>query len=379
MGGGNLVRTALYENHLQAGANIVDFHGFELPIWYTSIQEEHLSCRNKSGLFDVSHMGFFEFEGDEVLSWLNSIGTQQFINFTSGKCGYTHFLDENGHIIDDMIFAINSENSVFGVPNASMISTMWEWFNSKLPSDGSIKINDFSNETSIIALQGPESVSILKNVLGEGNVVSRFSCQDIVENDLGITGWIQGTGYTGERGVEIFIPNNQAASLWDSLISYGAIPVGLGARDTLRLEKGYLLSGQDFIWPGLGIESESNLPEGFLFRNSAETNVPFGLNLDHDFIGKESVINSMNSGARWCGLVCQERGPNPRPGHMVFDGPTDSANKVGYVTSGGPSPSLNKTGIAMGYFENVSMGQELWIQASSRRRVKSIIVSTPFV
>ncbi len=379
MSDGNLVRTALYENHLQADANIVDFHGFELPIWYTSIQEEHISCRTKSGLFDVSHMGFFEFEGDEVLSWLNSIGTQQFINFAKGKCGYTHFLDEDGHIIDDMIFAINSKNSVFGVPNASMISTMWDWFNSKLPSDGSIKINDFSNETSIIALQGPESVSILRNVLGKENVVSRFSCQNIVENDLGITGWIQGTGYTGERGVEIFIPNNQAASLWDALINSGAIPVGLGARDTLRLEKGYLLSGQDFLWPGLGIKSESNIPEGFLFRNSAETNVPFGLNLDHDFIGKEAVIKSMNSGARWFGLVCQERGPNPRPGHMVFDGPSDSAKKVGYVTSGGPSPSLNKTGIAMGYFEGVSMGQELWIQASSRRRVKSIIVPTPFV
>jgi glycine cleavage system aminomethyltransferase T len=100
---------------------------------------------------------------------------------------------------------------------------------------------------------------------------------------------------------------------------------------------------------------------------------------DHDFIGKEAVIKSMNSGARWFGLVCQERGPNPRPGHMVFGGPSDSAKKVGYVTSGGPSPSLNKTGIAMGYFEGVSMGQELWIQASSRRRVKSIIVPTPFV
>lgn len=96
MSDGKLVRTPLYDNHLEAGANIVDFHGFELPIWYTSIQEEHMSCRNKSGLFDVSHMGFFEFEGDGVLSWLNSIGTQQFINFTSGKCGYTHFLDEIG-------------------------------------------------------------------------------------------------------------------------------------------------------------------------------------------------------------------------------------------------------------------------------------------
>ena len=113
MGDGNLVRTALYDNHLQAGANIVDFHGFELQIWYTSIQEEHISCRNKSGLFDVSHMGFFEFHGDQVLSWLNSIGTQNFTNFTIGKCGYTHFLDQNGHIIDDMIFAVNSENSIF--------------------------------------------------------------------------------------------------------------------------------------------------------------------------------------------------------------------------------------------------------------------------
>ena len=103
------------------------------------------------------------------------------------------------------------------------------------------------------------------------------------------------------------------------------------------------------------------------------------MNLDHDFIGKESVIKSLKSGARWLGIVCQERGPNPRPGHMVFDGPSDSAKKVGYVTSGGPSPSLNKTGIAMGYFEEVSLGQELWIQASSRRRVKSIVVRTPFV
>ena len=379
MSDGNLVRTALYDNHLQAGANIVDFHGFELPIWYTSIQEEHISCRNKSGLFDVSHMGFFEFHGDQVLSWLNSIGTQNFTNFTIGKCGYTHFLDQNGHIIDDMIFAVNSENSIFGVPNASMISTMWEWFNSKLPSDGSIKINDLSNETSIIALQGPESVAILRNVLGEENIVSRFSCQKIVKNDLQITGWIQGTGYTGERGFEIFIPNNQAANLWESLIKFGSTPVGLGARDTLRLEKGYLLSGQDFLWPGLGIDPEIHFPEGFLNRNSVETNVPFGLNLDHDFIGKESIMKYLESGARWHGLVCQDRGPNPRPGHSVFDGPEDSAKKVGYVTSGGPSPSMNKTGIAIGYFEDVSIGQELWIQASSRRRVRSIVVRTPFI
>ena len=379
MSDGNLVRTALYENHLQAGANIVDFHGFELPIWYSSIQEEHTSCRSESGLFDVSHMGFFEFEGSEVLSWLSSIGTQQFINFATGKCGYTHFLDDNGHIIDDMIFAVNSERSVYGVPNASMISTMWDWFNSKLPGDGSIKINDFSNETSIIALQGPESMIILEKVLGRENIVSRFSCQHIIENNLGIDGWIQGTGYTGERGVEIFIPNEDASKLWNSLIENGATPVGLGARDTLRLEKGYLLSGQDFLWPGLGISPEIDIPEGFLSRNSTETNVPFGLNLEHDFIGKDFVVKSIDYNVKWRGLVCQEKGPKPRPGHAVFDGPEESANKLGYVTSGGPSPSLNNTGIAMGYLEGVSLGQEVWIQASSRRRVKSIIVTTPFI
>ena len=379
MGDGGLVRTALYEMHLEAGAKIVDFHGFELPIWYTSIQEEHLSCREKSGLFDVSHMGFFEFQGENVLSWLNSIGTQQYMNFTNGQCGYTHFLDTHGNIIDDMIFAVDSENRVLGVPNASMISIMWDWFESHLPDDGSITITDFSNGTSIIALQGPESSSILEQVLGVENVVSRFRCQEINSNDLGITGWIQGTGYTGEKGVEIFIPDDQASKLWTSLVEFGAIPVGLGARDTLRLEKGYLLSGQDFLWPGLGMNPEVDFPNGFLTRNSTETNVPFGLNLDHDFIGKESVINSMNSNSRWHGLLCQERGPSPRPGHLVLDGPDADARIIGYVTSGGPSPSLNRTGIALGYLDNVVLGQELWIQTSSRRRIRSIIVQPPFV
>ena len=379
MGDGGLVRTALYEKHLEAGAKIVDFHGFELPIWYTSIQDEHLSCREKSGLFDVSHMGFFEFRGKEVLSWLNTIGTQQYMNFANGQCGYTHFLDKEGNIIDDMIFAVDTQTRVLGVPNASMISIMWDWFNSNLPSDGSIEIKDLSANTSIIALQGPESSSILKHVLGEENNVSRFRCQEICVNDLGITGWIQGTGYTGEKGVEIFIPDEQSAKLWDALIHSGAIPVGLGARDTLRLEKGYLLSGQDFLWPGLGLDPDVELPEGFLARNSAETNVPFGLNLNHEFIGKKSVLKSLDSGSKWHGLQCQEKGPSPRPGHLVLDGPNDNASIVGYVTSGGPSPSLNRTGIALGYLDDVVLGQELWIQTSSRRRIRCIIVKTPFV
>ena len=116
------------------------------------------------------------------------------------------FLIDNGTLIDDMIFAVDSKNRVLGVPNASMISIMWDWFQSNLPDDDSITMRDLSENTSIIALQGPESSSILEHRSWERKSVSRFRCQEISVNDLGITGWIQGTGYTGEKGVEIFIP-----------------------------------------------------------------------------------------------------------------------------------------------------------------------------
>jgi aminomethyltransferase len=378
---------------------MVDFHGFELPIWYSSIPEEHLATRNAAGLFDVSHMGFFRFSGKGVRSWLSSIATQEYLNFTSGRCGYTHFLDHEGRIIDDMIFAVTSDaeihasgcsswqdsgaSVVLGVPNASMVGAMWEHFHKYLPADGSITIENLSDETSILALQGPNSLAILADVLGEENIIARFKGQAIRSNDLGISGWIQGTGYTGEAGVEIFVPNRDAPGLWSALLGAGApfglVPVGLGARDTLRLEKGYLLSGQDFLWPGLGIEPDAALPDGFLSRDSAETAVPYGLDIKHDFVGRERVLASLESGPRWDGLICLERGPSPRPGHAVLSSEAEDAEPLGYVTSGGPSPSLERKGIAMAYLEGAEQGQEVWIQASPRRRVRAQVCRPPFV
>ena len=378
---------------------MVDFHGFEMPIWYSSIQEEHLATRNAAGLFDVSHMGFFRFSGKGVRSWLSSIATQEYLNFTSGRCGYTHFLDHEGRIIDDMIFAVTSDaeihasgcsswqdsgaSVVLGVPNASMVGAMWEHFHKYLPADGSITIENLSDETSILALQGPNSLAILADVLGEENIIARFKGQAIRSNDLGISGWIQGTGYTGEAGVEIFVPNRDAPGLWSALLGAGApfglVPVGLGARDTLRLEKGYLLSGQDFLWPGLGIEPDAALPDGFLSRDSAETAVPYGLDIKHDFVGRERVLASLESGPRWDGLICLERGPSPRPGHAVLSSEAEDAEPLGYVTSGGPSPSLERKGIAMAYLEGAEQGQEVWIQASPRRRVRAQVCRPPFV
>ena len=376
-------RTALYQCHIEGEAKMVDFHGFELPIWYSSIQDEHLATRESAGLFDVSHMGFFRFCGEGVRSWLSSIATQEFMNFSNGRCGYTHFLDQNGHIIDDMIFAVKSNTEVLGVPNASMVPVMLDWFTSLLPEDGSITIDNLSDSTSILALQGPASPDILTEVIGEGNSVGRFACQEIADNDLGISGWIQGTGYTGERGYEIFVNDQQAPILWNALLEagsgHGLVPVGLGARDTLRLEKGYLLSGQDFLWPGLGDCVEEPLPGDFLTRDTAETAVPFGLDLEHDFIGKSRVLDSIDSGDRWHGLECLERGPAPRPGHVVLSSDDDDADVLGRVTSGAPSPSKQRTGIAMAYLRGVSPGDEVWIQASPRRRVRALVMRPPFI
>ena len=370
MSTGDLVRTSLFEEHVALNANIVDFHGFELPIWYSNIKEEHLATRSQAGLFDVSHMGAFRFTGSNVRQWFEGVATQKVTNIPVGRCAYTHFLDDNGFIIDDMIFAIVSEHEILGVPNASMIGVMWDWFSDKLPIDGSVKIEDLSPKMSIIALQGPNSKAILSSVLGSDNHVGRFKWQAIIENNLSISGWIQGTGYTGEAGYEIFIPNDEAPLLWRSLINAGSIPVGLGARDTLRLEKGYLLSGVDFCWPKLPESSE------FLARDSWETNVPFGLDLEHDFIGKHRVVSHTEGDAKWWGVKYTEKGPLPRPGKDVAD---LEGNIIGRLSSGAPSPSLGNVGIGIGYISGVSEGDEIMVVASPRKSVKAVVVRPPFV
>ena len=366
------VRTALYDEHVALDANIVDFHGFELPIWYSNIKAEHLATRSSAGLFDVSHMGSFRFTGVDVKSWLESLATQKVTAIQSPRCAYTHFLDHDGQLIDDMIFAVVSDEEILGVPNASMVQVMWDWFSSHLPSDGSVGLENLSDETSIMALQGPDAKSILSAMLGESNHVARFKWQRIGENSLGVEGWIQGTGYTGEAGYEIFVPNSQAPLLWRNLIEAGSIPIGLGARDTLRLEKGFLLSGVDFCWPPLAEDKSGE----FLCRDSWETNVPFGLDLEHEFIGKHRVIGHDDSDARWWGIRYLEKGPLPRPGKEVtaLDG-----SSLGKLTSGAPAPSLENIGIGIGYLHSVSEGDEVLIVASPRKSVRAVVVRPPFI
>ena len=375
------VRTPLYGAHMKLGAHMVNFHGYELPIRYKTIQGEHLACRSGAGLFDVSHMGFFSFEGPRVREWLSSVSTQDVTRFDANRCGYTHFLDASGYIIDDMIFAVSSEEAIYGVPNASMVDVVREWLTQQNPSEMGIMITDLSDQTSILALQGPHAPEIAKLVFGERGYPGRFRCGTIPDNPWGFKGWIQGTGYTGEEGVEIFIPNEIAVDVWNVIMEQGAdlgvTPVGLGARDTLRLEKGYLLSGQDFLWPGLGDDHLGPLPAEYLCRTSLEANIPFGLNLDHNFIGKDAMIRGKATNTLWMGLMCTGKGPSPRTGHEVHSSPVEDS-LIGFVTSGAPSPSLG-VGIGMAYMENVAEGDTVFIKTSPRRIIEAKVKAPPFV
>jgi len=202
----------------------------------------------------------------------------------------------------------------------------------------------------------------------------------ISSNEHGITGWIQGTGYTGESGVEIFVPNSQVETLWEALLSggekYGICPVGLGARDTLRMEKGFLLSGQDFLWPNL-LAEDLAVDSALLARDSWETNVPFGLHMDHDFMGKQRVLDSSQNGVeRWWGVKYVDKGPFPRTGSLVLN---MDGEQIGVITSGGPSPSLGKVGIGLGYIADVSEGDDVLIAPNPRKQVSAVVVRPPFV
>ena len=365
------VRTALFDEHLALDANMVDFHGFELPIWYSNIRDEHLATRETAGLFDVSHMGSFRFSGPNIRTWLEGLATQRVSAIEPTRCAYTHFLDADGFLIDDMIFAVVSEEEILGVPNASMIDVMWAWFSQHLPNDGSVSIENLSETMSILALQGPTAKTILDAAIGEGQHVGRFRWRELTENSLGVSGWLQGTGYTGEPGYEMFVPNADAPMLWRALVENGAVPVGLGARDTLRLEKGYLLSGVDFCSPSLAAEGD----DGFLARDSWETNVPFGLDLNHEFIGKHRVVNHDANDERWWGIKYVEKGPLPRPGKEVCS--LDGA-PIGRLSSGAPAPSLGNVGIGIGYLAGVEEGDEVLVVASPRKSVKAVVVRPPF-
>ena len=326
---------------------MVDFAGWEMPIQYSSIISEHKSVREAAGIFDVSHMGQIFVKGSDAVKFLSYVTTWNMERQKNGDCRYCHILNENGHIIDDTIVYTISNSEYLLVPNASKINEIMDWLlsNSK---DFNVIIEDLSDSYFCLALQGPEAPRLLGQHLNTS--VNSFQLEKLNEVI------VSGTGYTGEKGCELIGPLDQIELHWEALVDMGAIPIGLGARDTLRLEKGYLLSGQDFKG------SETTL----------ETNYAWVIDWDHEFIGREALVSQKQEEyPKLSGILLEDRGVL-RPGCSIYY----NNNKISELTSGSLSPTLRK-GIGLSYVD-LDVGSEITIEVRGKH-LNGRVVRTPFL
>jgi aminomethyltransferase len=362
-------QTALYDKHVELGGKIIEFFGFELPVHYTSILDEHLAVRRSVGLFDVSHMGNFIITGPDAQDFLNHVLTNNMMKLKPGELKYAHILNEEGKIIDDMITAGLEAEKYFSVPNASMIDRDYEWFSSHT-GDRDVKIENVSDDYSILALQGQKARKVLKKLTDyDLKSLNFFQCTNLKLEGIDDEILTWRSGYTGEDGFELMVPNQLAHNVWNTLIKAGEEfniqPIGLGARATLRLEKGFVLSGQDFHED----------------RTSLETNWngEWALNWDTEFIGKKHVLAQKELGGYdlFCGITLDElKGGVPRPGHKILH----NSEQVGTVTSGSVIPKLEgeKVAMALGFVrpELTKAGTELDIEIRNKP-VKGHVAKLP--
>ena len=352
--------TSLHEKHIELAAKMVNFNGWDMPIQYTSIIEEHLAIRKKVGMFDVSHMGDLIISGNDAAEFINKVQTADITKLSVGRTKYTHLLNDEGKIIDDLIIGKLNESEFLWIVNAGTTDIVYNWLDKH--TQGSVKIKNASDEYGCIAVQGPLAQKTLQKLTDYDLSQIKFFGFDYA--DLGEKCIVSRTGYTGEDGFEIISKPDMIVDLWDELLDvgkeYGIKPAGLGARDTLRLEKGYLLSGQDF---------HNN-------RTPLEASAEWVVHWDHEFIGKNILVEQKKRGDydRFVGIELLERGI-PRTGHHILK----SDKKIGIVTSGTMSPILKK-GIALGYVshEHKEIGTEVTINIRDEN-VKGKIVKVPFL
>lgn len=354
----NTVRkTALYDEHVALGAKIVEFAGWAMPMFYSGIVGEHRRVRSTAGLFDVSHMGEFMVHGPDALAALERLTTNRLSAVAEGRVQYSAMCYENGGFVDDLlIYAMPGRYML--VVNAANKEKDLEWIRSNL--EGDVTVDDASDETALIALQGPESHGIL-SALTDADL---SSLRYYRWTDAGVAGrrtTLSRTGYTGEYGFEIYCDPGDAPAIWSALMEAGSSvdlePVGLGARDTLRLEMGFSLYGNEMD------ENRTPAEAGLMWITRFEKG---------DFIGREAIAKQVEEGVREriVGFELAGRGI-PRPGHRILVG--DEA--VGHVTSGTFSPSLER-GIGLGYVRSDIEG-EFFIEIRDRK-IEARTTSLPF-
>lgn len=354
--------TALTHIHEQLGAKIVPFAGYNMPVSYEGVNAEHETVRKGVGVFDVSHMGEFLISGPKALDLIQKVTSNDASKIVNGQAQYTYLPNETGGVVDDLIVYKIEDEKYLLVVNASNIEKDWEWI-SKYNTMGA-EMRNLSDDYSLLAIQGPKAIEAMQSLTSEDLSAIKFyhfKVADFAGIDYVI---ISATGYTGSGGFEIYCKNDQVEQIWNKVFEagkdYGIKPIGLAARDTLRLEMGFCLYGNDID------ETTSPLEAGLGWITK----------FTKDFVNSETLKKEKEEGIKnkLIGFELKERGI-PRHDYEIVD---KDGNKIGRVTSGTMAPSLNK-GIGMGYvtIENSAPGTEIFIQIRNKP-VAATIVKTPF-
>ena len=361
---GQLLRTPLYERHRALGARVVEFGGWDMPVQYSGILEEHRAVRQRAGLFDVCHMGEFRVEGDGALDFLQRLVPNNVARLKDNQALYTQILRPDGGTLDDLIIYRLGENSYMVVVNAGTMEKDWAWFSEHATGDARLTLTNVSHETGLIAIQGPRAQAILQTLtevsLGD---IAYYHCQSGAV--AGIECLISRTGYTGEDGFELYCAADQVGALWDALLDAGRpeglLPAGLGARDTLRLEAGYCLYGHELT------EEITPLEAGLGWTIKLDKGV--------DFIGRDALVTEKAQGLRrqLVGIELTERGV-PRAEYPIMQ----EGKQIGALTSGGMSPTLGKP-IGLGYISGGDSAPGATASVEIRGKpVAAVIVALPF-
>lgn len=351
----------LHDVHLRSGARMVPFAGWNMPVQYTGISDEHLAVRSGVGIFDISHMGQFVVSGAASLDWLNGVLTNGVQKLAAGHGQYTLMLNEKGGVIDDLIIYRTGPEDWFLVVNASKIAEDREWLKARLVPD--VSFSDDSASFAGMAIQGPQAVEIFGKVLPGERIPERNGIS-VFQRKNGGKCVICRTGYTGEDGFEFFCPASEGAEWWDSFVAAGAKACGLGARDTLRLEMGYPLNGNDLS------------PD----RTPLEAGLGFFVDMEKGaFIGRTVLAGQKADGlpSKLVGLKVTEKGPPVRAHYGVFA--KGGQEPIGELASGGVAPSLGGASIGMAYLppSSAALGTELEIDVRGRR-FAAVVVKKPF-
>ena len=354
---------ALAEKHIALGAKMIEFAGYNMPVSYSGLNDEHATVRNAVGVFDVSHMGEFILKGENALDLIQRVTSNDAAVLTDGKAQYSCLPNGKGGIVDDLLVYRIDERTYMLVVNASNIDKDWNWISSH--NTKGVDMKNISDKTSLLAIQGPKAIDTLQKLTSVTLAdIPYYSftkgtfagCENVV---------ISNTGYTGAGGFEIYFDNEHANKIWNAVFEagkeFGIKPIGLGARDTLRLEMGFCLYGNDID------DTTSPLEAGLGWITK----------FTKDFTDKNFLAAQKEKGVtkKLVGIEMIDRGI-PRHGYPIVDA---AGNNVGVVTSGTQSPTLNKA-IGMGYVRTdlAKADTEIYIQIRDKN-IKAKVAKIPFL